>query len=280
MLNDEASTSYPCAKINLGLYVTERRTDGYHNLQTAFYPVPLCDTLQVDLAKGSDWTLQTAGVRVDVPKEKNLVGQVYLSMREEFALPAIDVYLDKHIPTGAGLGGGSSDAAEMMKRLNTMFQLNLSETDMEQRLARFGADCPFFVQRRPVMASGIGDVFGPLSVKLKGLTLALVKPPVFVSTREAYAGVKPHAPATDLQEALTKPIETWHDNVLNDFEPSVFSAHPELAAIKQTLYQMGALFALMSGSGSTVYALFRHRLDELPRVFSDCQTWQLLLREY
>lgn len=269
----------PCAKINLGLYVTERRSDGYHNLKTAFYPIPLCDTLQVDEARTNIWSLQTAGIAVSGKPEDNLVVRVYLSLKEEFNLPHVDIYLDKHIPSGAGMGGGSSDAAEMMKRLNAMFSLGLTNDDMERRLARFGADCPFFVRRRPVLATGIGDVFSPLAVSLKGWTLVLVKPSTFVSTKEAYAGVTPAQPANDLAQALSEPVETWRNTVFNDFEKSVFRAHPEIAAIKATLYDMGAAFSLMSGSGSTVFALFPHRVEELRNIFPDCFTWQSLLRE-
>ncbi len=272
--------TYPQAKINLGLYVVERRPDGYHNLQTAFYPVPLTDTLQVVPSKTASWSLQTVGTPVEGRAEDNLVVRVYLQMREEFHLPPVDIYLDKHIPCGAGLGGGSSDAAEMMKRLNELFRLHLSDDALEQRLAMFGADCPFFVRRRPVLAEGIGDVFSPLTVSLKGWTIALVKPPVHVSTREAYADVSPRSPHVPLHEALRHPVEQWRRLVFNDFEPSVFARHPEIAAVKDTLYDMGAQFALMTGSGATVFALFKHRIEELPRVFADCFTYQSLLREF
>lgn len=270
--------TYAPAKINLGLYVTDRRADGYHDLITAFYPIPLCDTLQVTEAKTNRWSLQTAGIKVGAPPADNLAVRVYLDLQREFRLPPVDIYLDKHIPTGAGLGGGSSDAAETMKRLNTLFNLGLTDDVMERRLARFGADCPFFVRQNPVIATGIGDVFAPLPLSLKGWTLALVKPPVSVSTREAYAGVTPARPRYDLHEALAAPVETWRDTVLNDFEPSVFAVHPEISAVKRTLYDMGAAFALMSGSGSTVFALFPRPEEELPRVFSDCFTFQARLR--
>lgn len=280
MTNIEAHTVYPCAKINLGLYVTARRPDGYHDLLTAFYPVPLCDTLQVDEARTAHWSLRTVGKAIQGRPEDNLVVRVFLALQQEFDLPPVDIYLDKHIPTGAGLGGGSSDAAEMMKRLNAHFSLGLSEDEMERRLAVFGADCPFFVRRRPVLATGIGDVFSPLQIALKGKTIALVKPPVFVSTREAYAGVTPKMPSHDLAATLASPVSTWREKVFNDFETSVFRAHPEIAAVKETLYDMGAEFALMSGSGSTVFALFPHPIDELPRVFPDCFTFQSLLRQF
>lgn len=270
---------YPCCKINLGLYVTSRREDGYHNLHTVFYPVPLCDTLEVEQSRAASWSLQLAGTPVAGNPEENLVVKVYLALRDEFQLPPVDIYLDKHIPTGAGLGGGSSDAAMTMRRLNELFQLGLTPDDMEARLAQFGADCPFFVRSRPVLAEGIGNLFTPITLTLSGWTLALVKPATFVSTREAYAGITPRSPRLHLSEALSQPVQTWRDTVFNDFEPSVFAAHPEIAAIKQTLYDMGASFALMSGSGSTVFALFTHRVEELPRVFPDCFTWQGTLRQ-
>jgi len=270
----------PCAKINIGLYVTEKRADGYHNLETVFYPVPLCDELELRPLRGSNdlWNLQTVGAPVAGKPEDNLVVKVYESLRTDFPQVApLDIYLKKRIPTGAGLGGGSSDAAAMMRGMNNFFQLGMNEDEMEQRVARLGADCAFFVRSRPAFATGIGDILTPLPLSLKGWTLLLVKPDDFVSTREAYADVRPQAPRHDLREAIATPVESWQEGVTNDFEPSVFARHPRIAAIKETLYDLGAAYASMSGSGSAVFGLFRHK-QEAAEVFSDCFVFQSLLR--
>ncbi|MEE0904539.1 MAG: 4-(cytidine 5'-diphospho)-2-C-methyl-D-erythritol kinase, partial [Prevotellamassilia sp.] len=199
--------------------------------------------------------------------------KVYRQLKEEFDLPALDIYLYKHIPLGAGLGGGSSDAAFMMKGLNEVFELGLSDYEMERRLAGLGADCAFFVQNVPAYATGIGDELTPIPLSLKGMYIVLVKPDVFVSTREAYAGVTPKEPEHDLLKALRRPVTEWRDRVVNDFEPSVFAAHPELAAVKQTLYDMGADYAAMSGSGSTLFGLFSRPVPEARKVFKEHFVW-------
>ncbi len=268
----------PYAKINIGLYVTERRADGYHNLQTVFYPIPLHDNLEVKPlrigAPTQRYALQIAGNEVQGSLDDNLVVKVYNQLCNDFELPPIDIYLYKRIPTGAGLGGGSSDAAAMMKLLNEQFQLGLSYEEMEQRVSKLGADCAFFIQSRPAYAEGIGDILSPISLSLKNKFLLLVKPDIFVSTREAYAGVTPQYPANDLRKALQQPIEEWKNTVFNDFEKSVFLAHPEIAAIKQTLYDMGAIYASMSGSGSTVFGLFNHPVEAATEVFNNCFVFQ------
>lgn len=263
----------PCAKINIGLYVTAKRPDGYHDLQTVFYPIPLWDQLEINVLDEKErkpFELRIGGKPVEGNPEKNLVVRVYNALKEEFGLPPLDIFLYKNIPTGAGLGGGSSDAAFMMKALNEQFALGLTEQEMERRVAAFGADCAFFVRALPAYATGIGDRLSPIALSLKGLYLLLVKPADFVSTREAYAGIVPAQPVTDLRTALSRPVEEWRDTVGNDFEASIFAAHPAIAAIKHTLYDMGAAYASMSGSGSTVFGLFRRPVDEAARVFPDC----------
>ena len=269
----------PNAKINIGLYVVERRPDGYHNLETVFYPIPLHDNLQIGTLEHSNdpYLLQMAGNHIEGNASDNLIVKVYEQLKKDFELPPLDIYLYKRIPTGAGLGGGSSDAAFMMKLLNTAYDLQLTEEEMEARVARLGADCAFFIKNQPAYATGIGDILTPCTVSLKGMTLLLVKPQTFVSTKEAYGGVVPQRPEYDLREALQAPIETWKETVKNDFEISVFKHHPEIAAIKQTLYDMGATYACMSGSGSTVFGLFPHPVEEAERVFSDCFVFQQTL---
>ena len=275
----EKQEAFPICKINLGLYVIRRREDGYHDLETVFYPVPLHDNLSIAPLRMSDapYALQVAGAPIAGDAESNLIVKVYRQLCEDYELPPLDIYLYKRIPMGAGLGGGSSDAAAMMRLLNDTFSLGMTCEEMERRVARLGADCAFFIQARPSFATGIGDQLTPIDLSLRGWTLVLVKPDTFVSTREAYAGVVPQQPAVPLLEALSQPVETWRAVVKNDFEESVFRAHPEIAAIKETLYDMGAAFALMSGSGSTVFGLFRHHMEGLGEVFPDCYIYQARL---
>ena len=272
----ETKEIFPIAKINIGLYVTRRREDGYHDLETIFYPIPLHDNLSISSLKMSDapYQLQTAGHKIEGNSEDNLIVKVYKQLAEEFDLPPLDIYLYKRIPMGAGLGGGSSDAAAMIKLLNETFDLGLSTADMERRVARLGADCAFFVQGKPTFATGIGDILTPIELSLSGMHLVLVKPDIFVSTKEAYGGIVPATPEHDLLEAIKAPITEWRHTVSNDFEKNVFRLHPEIAAIKQTLYDMGAVYASMSGSGSTVFGLFQHAVEEAERVFDDCFVWQ------
>ncbi len=253
----------PNCKINIGLNVVSKRTDGYHNLETVFYPIPLRDNLEVKLLDGDEpYRLTVGGAKMEGEAADNLVVKVYLALKEEFRLPPVDIFLYKNVPMGAGLGGGSSDAASMMLLLNEMFNLGLTADDMERRIARFGADCAFFVRNTPAYATGIGDELTPIPLSLRGKYILLVKPDVFVSTKEAYAHVTPRPADHPLREAIMQPIETWRNTVVNDFEASVFPNHPELAAIKQTLYDMGAMYAAMSGSGSTIFGIFDRPVEE------------------
>ncbi len=259
----------PNCKINIGLNVVARRADGYHDLETVFYPVPLRDNLELKvLDEDVDYRFVQHGVKVDGEAKDNLVTKEYLSLKEEFDLPALDIFLYKNIPLGAGLGGGSSDAAFMMQGVNEYFNLGLTTEDMEQRVAKFGADCAFFIKNTPAYATGIGDKLSPINLSLKDKYILLVKPDVFVSTKEAYAHVTPRPADYPLLKAIEQPIECWRERIVNDFEQSVFPNHPELAAIKQTLYDMGALYAAMSGSGSTLFGLFDRPIDEGKKVFS------------
>lgn len=262
----------PNCKINIGLNIVSKRSDGYHNLETVFFPIPLRDNLEFKEIENEDvpYRLVSGGVPIEGKPEDNLIVKVYLDMKAEFNLPALELSLYKNIPMGAGLGGGSSDAAAMMKGLNEAYNLQLSAEDMEKRLAKFGADCPFFVRNKPAYATGIGDKLTNCNVSLKDKFIVLVKPDVFVSTKEAYAHVTPKLPAIPLAEAIKLPIETWKEQIVNDFEQSVFPFHPELPAIKQTLYDMGAVYASMSGSGSTMYGIFNRPTPEANEVFDKC----------
>ena len=250
-----------CCKINLGLNIVERRPDGYHNLQTIFYPVPLYDELTIRESDSED-ELTLGGHPLEGEVQDNLVLRAVRLLRQEgFSVPPLSIDLRKVIPSGAGLGGGSSDAACMVRSVSQLFGLSLSQEQMERLVGRLGADCPFFVNPRPLYAEGIGDVFTPISLSLSGWYLMLVKPEVHVSTREAYAGVRPHLPAFSLLETAKLPVGQWAGKMTNDFEESIFASHPLLAEIKQELYTQGAVYASMSGSGSTIFGLFRSRPD-------------------
>lgn len=257
--------TFPNAKINLGLNVTEKRPDGYHNLETIFYPIPLEDALEVVPLLGDDslarqvekYRLHQTGLEIEGSVENNLVIKAYKLLDADFHLPPVEIHLVKHIPSGAGLGGGSADAAFMLKMLNEQFNLGLSDETLEGYAARLGADCAFFIKNSPTFAEGIGNLFSPLSLSLKGYQLWLVKPEVFVSTRDAYARTKPHRPALSLKEIAQLPIERWKEVMVNDFEESVFPQFPAIREIKETMYSQGAIYASMSGSGSSVYGIFK-----------------------
>lgn len=275
--------TYPNAKINLGLNIVSKRPDGYHNLETVFYPIPLCDTLSVeampaDTQPQSDYLFNIEGTPVDCTPEKNLVIKAFRLLQSEYPLAPVQISMHKDIPFGAGLGGGSADAAFMLKMLNDHFDLKLSTEKLEEFAARLGADCAFFIQNRPTLAEGIGNIFTPISLSLKGYTLVLVKPEIHISTQEAYAKVHPHMPEHRIQDAICRPIEEWKDIIVNDFEESVFPNHPELDRIKQELYHQGAIYASMSGSGSSIYGIFPTAPQNMEEIFKPHFCWQKTLK--
>lgn len=257
--------TFPNAKINLGLNITEKRPDGYHNLETVFYPVPVEDALEIiplpDAPRGT-CTLHLAGQEIAGTLEDNLVARAYRMLDADFGLPAVDIHLLKRIPSGAGLGGGSSDAAFMLKMLNEQFGLGLTEDSLEAYAARLGADCAFFVRNRPTFAEGIGNIFSPLpSFSLSGYRLLLVKPDVFVSTRDAFARIKPRRADASPKEIVRLPVEKWRGRLVNDFEESVFPQFPLIGETKDEMYRLGAVYASMSGSGSSVFGLFKNEVQ-------------------
>jgi 4-diphosphocytidyl-2-C-methyl-D-erythritol kinase len=245
---------FPNAKINLGLQITERRADGYHNLLSCFVPIGWADALEVIPAER--FSFASSGLFIPGDSAKNLCVKAYNVLNTDFGLPPVQMHLHKIVPIGAGLGGGSSDAAFALKLLNNRFELGLTTDQLESYARPLGADCAFFVQNRPMYCIEKGDVFMDIDLNLTGFYLILVYPNVAISTAEAYAGVRPNQPETPLRELLNQPIETWKDAVKNDFEESLFPKYPLLAEIKQQLYDLGAMYASMSGSGSTIYGLF------------------------
>lgn len=248
--------TFPNAKINLGLNIVARRADGYHNLETVFYPIGLTDVLEIVLAQGSESTLTTYGNPVDCPVEKNLVMKALRLMQQHYEVPEVEIYLYKHIPDGAGLGGGSSDASSTMLMLNEMFNLGIEKDELARLAATLGADCPFFIYNHPMMATGIGDILTPINVSLKGLYLFLVKPAVSVPTKVAYSRVTPAPSVSCLESDVAKSVAQWRGVVKNDFESSVFAAFPELSEIKAAIEKGGSLYASMSGSGSSIFGIF------------------------
>jgi len=269
--------TFPNAKINLGLNIVERRPDGYHNLETVFYPIPLTDVLEI--VPAGETSLTCYGNRVDCPPEKNLVMKAYRLLQEHYSLPPVAMHLYKHIPDGAGLGGGSSDAAHALKMLNTMFELGIDDARLAAMAATLGADCAFFIYNRPMMATGIGDVLSPVAIDLKGKTLLLVKPAVGVDTRTAYSRVVPAPSTLKLPQVVAMPVQAWDGMLVNDFEPSVFSALPQLWLIKSRLIDLGAQYAAMSGSGSTIFGIFDsdNLADAAADTFADSTTFVLHL---
>lgn len=258
--------TFPIAKVNLGLNVVERRPDGYHNLETVFYPVPLTDALEVmpmddAFPSPTDCDIKTTGIAVEGDEQRNLVVRAYRMLAESHRLPRLHVHLHKAIPTQAGMGGGSSDGAYMIRLLNEMCRLGLSHDEMVRTAARLGADCPFFISGKPAYAEGIGERLMPISLSLKGLWMVIVRPNIAVSTGEAFSRIKPKRPQKNCLDIVRQPLETWRDELRNDFEESVFALHPEIGEIKQRLYALGAVYAAMSGSGSSVFGLFRDNIN-------------------
>ena len=251
--------AFPNIKINLGLSITEKRPDGYHNLETVFYPVALEDALEIRTSSETEKKiiLHQYGMEIAGNPEDNLVAKAYSLLDKEFHLPPVEIHLYKHIPSGAGLGGGSADAAFMLKLLNNKFELGLPDDTLEEYAAKLGADCAFFIKNRPTYAEGIGNIFSPLPLSLKGYRIWLVKPDIFVSTRDAFAKIKPHHPEMSLKEIAQLPVEEWNGRMVNDFEESVFPQFPAIGEIKEEMYRQGAVYASMSGSGSSVYGLFK-----------------------
>lgn len=277
--------TFPCAKINLGLNIVSKRPDGYHNLETVFYPIPLTDALEIKymdekFPSESPCDLKITGNDVDCNEEDNLVIKAYQLLAADFQLPRVHAHLVKRIPTQAGLGGGSSDAAYMIRLLDERFRLNIGIPEMERYAAKLGADCAFFITADPSYAEGIGDVLMPVDVPgagLGGYYLAVVKPSVAVSTRDAYAAIVPKTPSKCCRDIVRQPIETWKDELVNDFEAPIYAMHPELAAIKQSLYDAGAVYAAMSGSGSALFGIFREQPTGLEKEFEGmfCQVMKL-----
>lgn len=270
--------TFPNAKINLGLDIVERRADGYHNLETVFFPIPLQDVLEINInndpdAESCSFVMHNASF--DGDNNDNLVVKAYKALAADYTLPKVNMALYKNIPTGAGLGGGSADAAFALKMLNEIAGLGLSGEKLEEYAATIGADCAFFIKNRPAFATGIGNILSPAPCNIDGYCIVLVKPEIHISTKEAYSLVVPEYPATRLTEIAEKPVNEWKGLMKNDFERSIFAKHPSMEKIKEELYTMGAIYASMSGSGSSFFGIFKEeqKLEAIKNKFPGMFCW-------
>ncbi len=263
--------SFPPCKINLGLQITRKRADGYHDLLTCFYPVPWYDVLEIVPAQSFSFSI--SGIPVPGSPDDNLCVRAYQILKEAYGIGPIAMHLLKILPTGAGLGGGSSDGAFTLRTLNRLFNLQLSLEELRTFAARLGSDCAFFIGDKPMMGAGRGDVLSPASVNLKGKYLVIVKPDVQIPTSAAYAMIQPREPAFDLRQIVEKhsPAE-WKNLLTNDFQEVLFKQFPALQTIHGKLYDNGAVYASMSGSGSAVYGLFENKAD-IKKHFGNMTCW-------
>ncbi|TRX55966.1 4-(cytidine 5'-diphospho)-2-C-methyl-D-erythritol kinase [Fulvivirga sp. M361] len=246
---------FPNTKINIGLNILSKREDGYHNLSSCFYPIPFCDILEV--VKADEFNFKSTGIAIPGHESNNLCVKAFHMLQSDHDLGNVNIHLHKVVPIGAGLGGGSADATYTLTALNKLFGLKLPTSQLQEYASRLGSDCPFFVENVPVMATGTGTTFDHSTVNLKGKYLVLVYPDIHISTQEAYSGVTPKEPKTQLKSILeTIEITAWPKWVKNDFEDSITSNHPDIAKIKERLYQLEACYASMTGSGSAVFGLF------------------------
>ena len=277
--------AFPCCKINLGLNVVETRTDGYHNIETVFYPIPLTDALEIkpmsDLfPSDTDCDLKITGNAVDCDEQDNLVIKAYQLIKTDFKIPRIHAHLYKQIPSQACVGCGSSDAAFMIRLLDDRFRLNMGIDEMEHYATKLGADCPFFITAEPSYATGIGNVLSPvnhLHEHLKGYYIVIVKIDIAVSTATAYKKITPNHPRICCKDVITQPIAAWREGLCNDFETPAFEQYPELYQIKCRLYDLGASYAQMSGSGSAMFGIFNILPDNISNAFPGAQIYSCQL---
>ncbi len=251
--------SFPGCKINLGLHILDRRPDGYHNIQTCFYPVSWSDVLEFLPAEQPSF--EVSGLYIPGSLQDNLCLKAYQLLRNDYPLAPVQGHLHKSVPAGAGLGGGSADAAHTLRILNRLFDLKLSDQRLSDYAARLGSDCPFFLTGKPALGSGRGDRLETCENLLSGSFLVIVVPPIHVSTAEAYRAVTPRKPVEDLRTSLARPLPEWKEHLVNDFEVPVFARHPELSNVKQQLYAMGATFAGLTGSGAALIGLFNKEVS-------------------
>ena len=268
--------TFPNCKINLGLWVIQRRPDGYHNIQTVMLPVlPWCDILEIVDTKGTETTLAVTGIQIDSPPENNLCYKAWRLMADAYGIPPVSIHLHKVIPAGAGLGGGSSDASFTLKMLDSMFNLNLGYETLRSLAVQLGMDCSFFIENMPALSTGRGEFLKPVPLNPDGYYVVIVKPPVHVSTAAAFLGTKPLFRENSIDEITNLPVSDWKHELHNDFENTVFDLYPEIQDIRNLMYQHGATYSSMSGSGSAVYGLFTEKPAEMD--LPGCEVFLTLL---
>ena len=248
---------FPPAKINLGLHILFKREDGFHELETVMTPIPFTDILEI--LPADSFKFKQSGIPIPGETSSNLCVKAYELMKEEYQIPPIFVHLKKIIPMGGGLGGGSSNAASILTGINSLFNLNLSDSILEELASRLGSDCPFFVKNTSQVAKGRGEILSPIELDLKGYFLKIINIGLHVGTKEAYAGAQFSTSTKTVAEIISQPISTWKNELTNDFEKTVFAIYPELNQLKENLYSEGAFYAAMSGSGSTMFGIFEKK---------------------
>lgn len=251
--------TFPNCKINLGLNVTRKRQDGYHDLETVFFPVEIKDALEVITADDpqNDIEFTSTGLEVAGDPRANLCVKAYYLLKKDFpSLPAVRVHLHKAIPMGAGLGGGSADGAFMLRLLDARYQLSLTQEQLLAYALQLGSDCPFFIYNKPCFATGRGEILEPVSLDLSSYQVVLINPGIHISTAFAFSNIIPAEPLLSVKNVIQLPVNKWKEQLVNDFEKGIAAAHPEISLIKEAMYAQGAVYASMTGSGSTVYGLF------------------------
>jgi len=263
---------FPHCKINIGLHIHAKRIDGFHDIESVFYPLPLYDALEIVVADEMHFSQE--GIAIPGATDQNIVLKAYQLLKNDYPnLPLIRIALLKNIPTGAGLGGGSADGAEMLTLLNRHFNLQLNISQLTAYAAQLGSDCPFFILNKPAYVTGRGENLEPISLDLSQYHFVIVKPPIHIATAWAFAQIKLNQREADLCDRIMAPIHTWHSYITNDFEIPIFNHYPEIMQIKKSLYQLGAVYSQMSGSGSAVYGIFETKpsIDLLKQTFKDAK---------
>jgi len=275
-INKNTMICFPNAKINIGLNIIHKRNDGFHNIESVFLPIQLCDILDfVEIQKDTkkNTYLEISGIQIDGENQDNLIMRAYRLLANEFNLPELEIHLHKKIPMQAGLGGGSADAAFLLNCLNRKYNLGLSLANLKRYASQIGADCSFFVENKAAFVSGKGEILESIDIDLSKNNIVIVKTNINVSTAEAYAGVIPNKPKYPLKELIKSPISEWKNKIHNDFEDGIFSSNSKLKEIKQKLYDLGAEYASMSGSGSAIYGIFDKEIC-IQKQFKDCFVWR------
>ena len=241
-------------KINIGLYIVQKRMDGFHNLATIFVPLPTYDVIEI--LPSTKVALHIYNQKIPGNKKDNIVLKAYHLLAEKYNLPPVQIHLLKNIPVGAGLGAGSANGVNTLQLLNDYFSLQISKNELRSLAASLGSDCPFFIENQPCYATQKGDELVPIDIDFSNYTLVLVNPGIHIATPWAFSNITPKTPKYDLLNAIKEPIHQWKNSIYNDFETVVFAQHPSIKNIKETLYSLGAVYASLSGTGSTVYGFF------------------------